>query len=336
MKSQPHQSNLFRRKRLLLSSVAPILFLIYAARTQYTYSSSARTRLAVVNFVDESDEYLWGVYSTHTRLRETGMTAVGIQHVAMVSQDIHPNSKALLEEWLGRDQVIEFDRNIVLNQLVNEGLRSRNGVFLKLQAFNLTQYDKIIVLDSDILVRTNIAHWFDDYPAPAATGAKGRIEWNSGAMVIEPSTELYQKLLQYLPRVQKWDEEKDTGEDVWDSSAGHQGYLSAFFLSNVTSHSMFTMPLGSSILSSSLEEHAENQYLFRYRPEVFETVHFTKHKPFAQHNAHKIKSSNHVVCSMLREWKQSVAGAPLILLPKLPDFLRDCPEVNPENDGAIE
>jgi len=286
--------------------------------------SSSQQRFAVVNFVDESDEYLWGVYSMRTQLRKVGMTPT-VKHIAMVSQDIKPESKALLVEWLGKEQVIEFDRNVVLNKL-NERLRGRPGVFLKLVAFNLTQFDKIIVLDNDILIRTNLMHWFD-YPAPAATGAKGRVEWNSGAMVIEPSADLYNQLLEYLPKVQKWDPDIDHGIDAWDSNAGHQGYVSAFFLSNVTSHKIYTMNIGSSILSSSLEEHPENEYLFRYRPDVFETVHFTKHKPFAQKGgAHKIKTSSPVVCSMLREWKRSVSNAPTEKLTMLPDFLRDCPK----------
>lgn len=125
--------------------------------------------------------------------------------------------------------------------------------------------------------------------------------------------------------IQKRDPEHDVGVDVWDSSAGHQGFISALFTSNVTHHEMYTMNLGSSILSSSLEEHPENAYLYRYRPEVFETVHFTKHKPFVN-TGRKIKTSNPVTCGMLREWKESVKDAPKERLTKMTGFLRDCPK----------
>jgi alpha-N-acetylglucosamine transferase len=68
-----------------------------------------------------------------------------------------------------------------------------------LSFFNLTQYDKVIGLDNDVFLRQNIAQWFD-YPAPAATQARGTIEWNSGAMVIEPNEEIYNTLLKYIPK----------------------------------------------------------------------------------------------------------------------------------------
>jgi hypothetical protein len=71
--------------------------------------------------------------------------------------------------------------------------------FSKIEFFNLTQYDKVIGLDNDVFLRQNIAQWFD-YPAPAATQARGTIEWNSGAMVIEPNEEIYNTLLKYIPK----------------------------------------------------------------------------------------------------------------------------------------
>lgn len=275
-------------------------------------------RWAVVNFVDGANEYLWGVYSTHVQLEKFEMTP-SIDHVAMVSQDISEDSRALLVDWLGKEQVLDFDREEVLSRLEPQ-LRGRPGVFLKLVAFNLTQYDKLIVLDNDVFVRQSIMHWFD-YPAPAATGAKGRVEWNSGAMVIEPSKALYAKLLEYLSKVGKWDPENDSGVDVFDSNAGHQGYLSSFFTSNITSHTMFTMSIGSSILSSSLDGHPENEYLWKYRPNAFETIHFTNTKPWKV----GIKPSHPVNCAMLREWKESVRDAPTDKLVKLPNFLKHCP-----------
>lgn len=316
----PSHTRLHRyRRRLLLSALAPVLIVFYAAKIRSPPSSQDR-RLAVVNFVDDADEYLWGVYSTHVQLRKFGMTP-SIHHVAMISQDISPTSKALLQEWLGEDGVLEFDRSTILNQL-HDTSRGRPGVFLKLQAFALTDFDKLIVLDNDVFVRQDIGHWFD-YPTPAATGAKGRVEWNSGAMVIQPDLDLYEKLLEYLPNVKKWNPNQDSGVDVWDSNGGHQGYLSSFFLSNVTSHTMHTMNIGSSILSSSLDEHPENAYLYKYRPHVFQTVHFTNVKPWKQ----GVKPpTNPVTCGMLREWKESVQDAPIDKLPKLPNFLKHCPE----------
>lgn len=97
--------------------------------------------------------------------------------------------------------------------------------------------------------------------------------------------------------------------------------MSAFFTSNVTEDEIFTMPYGHSILSSDLDGRSENEYYWRQRPEVFETVHFTQHKPWKKNK----KTSSVVTCAMLREWKESVRDAPTDRLPRLGDFLRDCP-----------
>jgi len=175
----------FRHQRILLSALAPVAIILFAATRHLT--APPPKRLAVVNFVDASDEYLWGVYSTHAQLQKFHMTP-GVKHIAMVSHDISKKSRLLLTEWLGEDGIIEFDRDYIVQRLTGDDTL-RQGVFLKLQAFNMTQFDKLIVIDNDVFMRQNIMHWFD-YPAPAATGSRGMMEWNSGAMVIEVSVAL--------------------------------------------------------------------------------------------------------------------------------------------------
>jgi len=296
---------------------------------------SPQKRYAVVNFVDESDEYLWGLYSMHVQLQKFHMTP-HVEHIAMVSENISKKSRALVAEWLGEDGIREFDRKEILKKVPKRNLRQ--GVFLKLEAFNMTKFDKIIVLDNDILVRTNLMHWFD-YPTPAATGARGMIEWNSGAMVIEPRTSLYDALLEYLPRTRRWTGKPTkympdpwNGTDPWNSNGGQQGYLSAFFLSNVTSDEMFTMSYGASVLSGDLEDRPHNSYYWKYRPHVFETIHFTRHKPWKP----TLYTKSPVTCSMLREWVDSVKDAPKDKLPELPDVMKNCPPVeSKEEDGRM-
>jgi hypothetical protein len=176
-----------------------------------------------------------------------------------------PESKALLTEWLGPKNVREVDKNFV-RDYVSDGLWVQ--VFSKIEAFNLMDFDKMIVLDNDIFIRQSLIHWFD-YPAPAATQSRGTIEWNSGAMVIE--------LLEYIPKTRLWKPEWDDRKDTWNSRRGHQGFLSSFFLSNVTNDTMFTMSYGASVLSSDLAIQDENHYFWKYRNNAIETMHFTTH-----------------------------------------------------------
>ena len=239
-----------------------------------------------------------------------------VSHVALVASDMEPESKALLTEWLGPKNIREIDKNIV-RDYVPDGLWVE--VFSKIEAFNLTDFDKLIVLDNDIFIRQSLMHWFD-YPAPAATQARGTIEWNSGAMVIEPSTWLYNKLLEYIPKTRLWKPKRDDGKDTWNSGRGHQGFLSSFFLSNVTNDTMFTMSYGASVLSSDLAKQDENHYFWKYRNNAIETMHFTN-KPWSM-NTHP---QSVALCAMYLEWLESVSDAPQDRMKPLPNFLDRCP-----------
>jgi hypothetical protein len=316
-----------RAPRSLIALLVPVLVLSLAQMArlarfpgpEYPHlqpdQSSRPRKLAVVNFVDSKDEYLWGVYSIHKQMEKFNMMP-SVAHVALVASDMKKKPKSLLQQWLGPENVREVDKSFI-RDLVPKNRDLWIPVFYKTEAFRLTDFDKLIVLDNDIFIRKSILHWFN-YPAPAATQARGTIEWNSGAMVIEPSTRLYKALLDKIPLTRKWDPKQDDG-DPWNSKDGQQGFLSSFFLSNATDDTMFTMSYGASMLSTDLEKMKENHYFWKYRPDAIETIHFTQHKPWKT----VTETSHPAVCAMMREWLESVSDAPEGL-PPLPDILRNC------------
>lgn len=314
-----------QRRASLLTVLAPALLFTLAQVTHlslihiktepdHIISSPSKKRYAVVNFVDKKSKSFWGIYSIHKQMMKFHMLPA-IRHVVLAASDMKGSDKELLIEWLGADNVIEVNATILRSQ-VPDGVWSE--VFSKLEFFNLTQFDKVIGLDNDIFVRQSISHWFD-YPTPAATQSRGSIEWNSGAMVIQPSTETYNKLIEYIPKTRRFKPSTDTGVDAWNSGQGHQGFLSAFFTSNVTSDTIFTMPYGSSVLSSDLMEQRANAYFWRYRQSQFETIHLT-HKPWKDEAA----PAKREACEMYREWLETVADAPRERLVPLHDFFRNC------------
>lgn len=280
-------------------------------------------KYAVVNFVDKDSRALWGIYSIHKQMIKFGMLP-GIRHVALAASDIKKSDMELVTEWLGEDNVQVVDKHNIRDQ-VPKGVWTQ--VFSKLEFFNLTKFDKVIGLDNDIYIRRNLNHWFD-YPAPAATQTRGTMEFNSGAMVIAPSADLYNKLIEYIPKTRRFKASLGNGTDTWNSGQGHQGFLSAFFSSNVTDDTMFTMNYGSSVLTSDLMEQKANAYYWRYRPHTIETVHLT-HKPWKLEAA----PTKADACDMYREWLATVADAPRDRLPPLKNFLRKCPVVDREVIG---
>lgn len=71
--------------------------------------------------------------------------------------------------------------------------------FFKLRAASLEQYDKIILIDSDMLINKNIDHLFECNPFSAViAGEATHKEYqhlNSGLLVLEPSAKLFIELL---------------------------------------------------------------------------------------------------------------------------------------------
>eukprot|EP00804_Cyclotella_cryptica_P013151 CCRYP_006964-RA/>CCRYP_006964-RA protein AED:0.27 eAED:-0.46 QI:0/-1/0/1/-1/0/1/0/210 len=177
-------------------------------------------------------------------------------------------------------------------------------VFAKLFVFNLTEFEKIILTDTDILLRTNIMHWFD-YPTPCGTQQKGDISWNSGAMVIKPSTELFDQMMKQLPQVRRYDTNKVFAEDPLNAGYSDQDFITAFFINHTVQESKkrCVMPSEASILSSVLNDGRWDYYNKR-RPFIYQTVHFTVHKPWRAQTV----TNHNFTCLMLREWFASVQG----------------------------
>lgn len=86
--------------------------------------------------------------------------------------------------------------------VVEEKYSYWRDTFFKLQAAGCTEYQKVILLDSDMMVVKNIDHLFDA-PSFTATicGKCIHDDWNSlnsGLLVLEPSVELHSKLLSLI------------------------------------------------------------------------------------------------------------------------------------------
>lgn len=92
--------------------------------------------------------------------------------------------------------------------------------FDKLQIWGLTQFEKIVFLDSDMLILRNIDELFNSKPfsaVPAGYSFFLREDWfnlNSGLMVVEPNVMVQQSLLDLAPIVIK--DFRDKGETVGD------------------------------------------------------------------------------------------------------------------------
>lgn len=89
-----------------------------------------------------------------------------------------------------------------LSLVVEEKYSYWRDTFFKLQAAGCTEYEKVILLDSDMMVVNSIDHLFEK-PSFTATicGKCVHDDWNSlnsGLLVLEPSSVLHEKLLSLI------------------------------------------------------------------------------------------------------------------------------------------
>ena len=84
------------------------------------------------------------------------------------------------------------------------------------------------------------------------------------------------------------------------------------------------MPPEASVLISSLGGRDDTSYYEHYKDWVFQSVHFTTLKPWRIDS----KSSNPIICSLLREFGESINGIEHyyhLIPPIMNDFLMNCP-----------
>lgn len=177
-----------------------------------------------------------GVYGIHKQLLKHNMTTrqfnstdvdgdhtnsnIGhrsgiVDHVVVVPNTLNSKYQRALVEWLGESNVHQVDTGYLMDRLTAEqGMWKQT--FQKLWLHNLTMYDKVIVLDADVLIRTNIMHWFK-YPTPCGIQAHDQIAWNSGALVIKPDTAVFDQMMDMLPNISRYELKKipENGEDIF-------------------------------------------------------------------------------------------------------------------------
>ena len=151
-------------------------------------------------------------------LRETGTKS---DLIALCTEGVSKNEKIILRSdgWMIREvRTVENPYN---------GLSSRGiyfkGIFTKLLIWNMTEYERIIYLDADVLVVANIEHMFDCGTFCAAYRHSDL--FNAGILVVEPSASIYKDMIEKIPLITSYDD-------------GDQGFLNVYF-KNVVYASMF-------------------------------------------------------------------------------------------------
>ena len=166
---------------------------------------------AYVTTLCGGDAYVPGIEALGQSLIQTG-TSVPL--TVMVTPEVPPSARQrlLAHGFLLRDiQPIKNPRPD------RELLYPRFALtYSKLRAFDLAEYDKVVLLDADTVVLRNIDELFERPAIAAASDFFMPDRFNSGVMVLDPSPELFVKLMTALEAAPTYD-------------GGDQGFLNSYF-----------------------------------------------------------------------------------------------------------
>ncbi len=147
-------------------------------------------------------DYLSGVLV----LAESLKSVKSIYNLVVVLIGIEENKDSIVDV-LDKKHIkhIEFEDSFkipdeVIQTNIRFGKERWNNTFQKLFIFNMTEYKKMIYIDSDMIVMKNIDHLFSMphlsavVDAASYPGNEHRTNFNSGIMVIEPKEQLAEKI----------------------------------------------------------------------------------------------------------------------------------------------
>ncbi|XP_051126826.1 UDP-glucuronate:xylan alpha-glucuronosyltransferase 1-like [Andrographis paniculata] len=176
-----------------------------AASIDYSIMST-RKREAYATILHSDNAYVCGAIVAARSIRMSGSTR---DLVILVDESIGDRQRRALEMAGWRVWSMDRIRN---PKAEKESYNEWN--YSKFRLWQMTDYDKIVFIDADMVILRNIDFLFG-LPEISATGNDGA--WfNSGVMVIEPSNCTFRLLMEHV-------------EEIESANGGDQGYLNEIF-----------------------------------------------------------------------------------------------------------
>lgn len=154
-----------------------------------------------------TDSYLPGVLALFESIKRTN-TSIS-DFVVIINQGIKKETINKLKE---NGIIVKMIPQIEVPQEIKEKnilFPHWNNTFDKFNIFDLTEYDKVVYLDSDIYVSENIDELFEKQNLSAVVAGKSYPfnknwnELNSGVMVIEPKEGIREELIKHMNEMKK-------------------------------------------------------------------------------------------------------------------------------------
>ncbi|KAA8531049.1 hypothetical protein F0562_005758 [Nyssa sinensis] len=197
--------NVLREKLQLPVGSCELALPFRAKETERVYSGDVH-REAYATILHSAHVYVCGAIAAAQSIRMAGSTR---DLVILVDKTISEYHRSGLESAGWKIRTIERIRN---PKAEKDAYNEWN--YSKFRLWQLTDYDKIIFIDADLLILRNIDFLFG-MPEISATGNNATL-FNSGVMVIEPSNCTFQLLMDHINEIESY-------------NGGDQGYLNEIF-----------------------------------------------------------------------------------------------------------
>ncbi|KAJ6798034.1 UDP-glucuronate:xylan alpha-glucuronosyltransferase 1-like [Iris pallida] len=169
-------------------------------------SNAGQYREAYATILHSAHVYVCGAIAAAQSIRMAGSTR---DLVILVDETISGHHRGGLEAAGWKVRIIQRIRN---PKAERDAYNEWN--YSKFRLWQLTDYDKIIFIDADLIILRNIDFLFA-MPEISATGNNATL-FNSGVMVIEPSNCTFQLLMDHINEIESY-------------NGGDQGYLNEIF-----------------------------------------------------------------------------------------------------------
>ncbi|KAL0449798.1 UNVERIFIED_CONTAM: UDP-glucuronate:xylan alpha-glucuronosyltransferase 1 [Sesamum latifolium] len=218
--------------------------------------SRKREREAYATILHSAYVYVCGAIVAAQSIRMSGSTR---DLVILVDKSISDHHRNGLELAGWQVRTIERIRN---PKAEKEAYNEWN--YSKFRLWQLTDYDKIIFIDADMLILRNIDFLFS-MPEISATGNNGP-RFNSGVMVIEPSNSTFELLMDHINEIESY-------------NGGDQGYLNEIFTwwHRIPRHMNFLKHFW---IGDDEQVRQTKVHLFEAEPPILYVLHYLGNKPW--------------------------------------------------------
>ena len=197
-------------------------------------------RYTYMQLTDGSFDYLYGILAIHGALLRIQSK---YSHNVMLMANGVPQEQIDLLHYMGIGTY--YIDSSSMDPYLTDCIPCWNVTFYKMFIWNMTQFDKVLYLDTDVGIMSGnrinndgFDGLLENYPTPAAVSDRAnQIELNGGILLVEPDSHLFSKLLKYLANVRNpvtlRDKKKIFDVDPWNCEwrdyAGDQGFINSFF-----------------------------------------------------------------------------------------------------------